>query len=126
MTRGFHFQTRPPFKIEKCRLTDVTGPRRAGANAHFAEAARIPVMSPVPRLDLPPFSVGDGRADTYAGDIAGGNLDTITWGCIGYHYSSNWYDGSSSSGAIWYINAVKKEFANKTWRTRWPSVNWPS
>ena len=62
---------------------------------------------------------------TYAGDIAGGNLNTILWGCIGAHYSGNWYDGNSTSGAIWYINYVKGVLARKDWKTHWPSVNWP-
>ncbi len=62
---------------------------------------------------------------TYAGDIASGNLNTIMWGCIGYHYSGNWYNGNSSSGAIWYINAVKNFLAQKSWKTRWPFVRWP-
>lgn len=61
---------------------------------------------------------------TYSGDIAGGNLNTIMWGCIGFHYSGDWYDGSSSSGAIWYIGQVQNALSQKTWRTRWPSVNW--
>jgi len=63
---------------------------------------------------------------TYAGDIASGNLNTIMWGCIGYHYSGNWYSGNSSSGAIWYINAIKNFLAQKSWKTRWPFVKWPS
>ena len=62
----------------------------------------------------------------YADDIAGGNLDTILWGCIGAHYSGNWYDGSSTGGALWYINLVKDNLAQKTWRKHWPGVNWPN
>ena len=62
---------------------------------------------------------------TYAGDIAGGNLNTIMWGCIGFHYSGDWYDGNSSSGAEWYIAYVKNVLAKKTWKAHWPSVNWP-
>jgi hypothetical protein len=62
---------------------------------------------------------------TYAGDIAGGNLNTILWGCVGFHYSGNWYDGSSTSGAIRYINYVKDEYWKKPWKTQWPNVNWP-
>ena len=62
---------------------------------------------------------------TYAGDISGGNLNTIMWGCIGFHYSGNWYDGNSSQGAVWYINYVKTTLAQKPWKTHWPSVNWP-
>jgi autotransporter family porin len=62
---------------------------------------------------------------TYSGDIASGNLSTILWGCIGMHYSGNWYDGNSSSGAIWYISHVKATTTQKPWKTRWPSVKWP-
>jgi hypothetical protein len=62
---------------------------------------------------------------TYAGDIAGGNLNTILWGCVGFHYSGNWYNGDSASGAIWYINYVKGVLAQKSWKTHWPWVNWP-
>jgi Bacterial Ig domain len=62
---------------------------------------------------------------TYAGDIASGNLSTIMWGCVGYHYSGNWYNGNSTYGAIWYIDHVKSAMAAKSWKTRWPTVNWP-
>ncbi len=61
---------------------------------------------------------------TYAGDIASGNLNTIMWGCAGFHYSGNWYDGSSSSGAIWYITQLQSALSQKSWRSRWPSVHW--
>ena len=63
---------------------------------------------------------------TYSGDIAGGNLYTIMWGCLGFHYSGDWYDGSSSSGAIWYINQAQTALSQKSWKTRWPTVNWPN
>jgi hypothetical protein len=62
---------------------------------------------------------------TYSGDIASGNLNTILWGCIGFHYSGNWYDGNSSSGAIWYIDQAQAALSQKSWKTRWPFVNWP-
>jgi hypothetical protein len=61
---------------------------------------------------------------TYASDIASGNLNTILWGCIGVHYSGEWYDGNSSGGALWYIAAVKDMLAQKPWH-RWTNVNWP-
>ncbi len=63
---------------------------------------------------------------TYAGDIAAGNLDTILWGCIGFHYSGDWYDGNSTSGAVWYINYVKNVLANRDWVKHWPTFNWPN
>jgi hypothetical protein len=62
---------------------------------------------------------------TYAADIAGGDLNTILWGCIGLHYSGNWYDGTSTGGAIWYLNLVQNAYTQKGWKTRWPFVNWP-
>ena len=62
---------------------------------------------------------------SYARDIAGGNLDTILWGCIGTHYSGDWYDGDSQNGAIWYINFVKGVLARKDWKAHWPSIAWP-
>jgi hypothetical protein len=62
---------------------------------------------------------------TYSGDIASGNLYTILWGCIGLHYSGNWYDGNSSSGAVDYINHVQYIAAQKPWKKQWPSVSWP-
>lgn len=61
---------------------------------------------------------------TYAGDVASGNLNTMLWGCVGFHYSGNWYDGNSSSGALWYIAYVKNALSTKSWKTHWPSVNW--
>ncbi len=62
----------------------------------------------------------------YSADIASGSLSTALWGCIGFHYSGNWYDGDSSSGAIWYIDQAQAALAQKSWKTRWPSVNWPN
>lgn len=61
----------------------------------------------------------------YADDIASGNLDTVLWGCIGAHYSGNWYDGDSTTGAVQYINIVKDTLSQKTWKRHWPAVNWP-
>ena len=62
---------------------------------------------------------------TYRGDFASGNAQTMLWGCIGAHYSGRWYDGNSSSGAIWYINYVKTMLSEKQWKKEWPNVNWP-
>ena len=62
---------------------------------------------------------------TYANDISSGNLNTILWGCAGYHYSGDWYDGDSSSGAMWYISRLQATYSQKPWKNRWPSVNWP-
>lgn len=73
--------------------------------------------------DLMGYFNGRPRHDghTYAGDIASGDLSTILWGCIGMHYSGDWFDRS----AIGYINRVKDAYANKPWKSRWPKVNWP-
>ncbi len=62
---------------------------------------------------------------TYSSDIASGNINTMLWGCVGFHYSGDWYDGNSSGGAIWYINQAKAALSQKSWKTRWPTVNWP-
>jgi hypothetical protein len=77
--------------------------------------------------DLVPYFNGRPayNGHTYAGDISAGDLDTILWGCIGFHYSGNWFDGDSNSGAIGYIAAVQSALAQKSWKTRWPAVNWP-
>jgi autotransporter family porin len=62
---------------------------------------------------------------TYRADLASGNVQTMLWGCIGAHYSGEWYDGNSSIGAIWYINLVKSSLAQKQWKKEWPNINWP-
>jgi hypothetical protein len=62
----------------------------------------------------------------YSADIAGGSIYTALWGCIGYHYSGNWYDGNSNYGAIWYIGRAQAALSQKSWKTRWPTVNWPN
>jgi hypothetical protein len=36
----------------------------------------------------------------YAGDILAGDLKHDSVGCIGFHYSANWFDGDSNSGAL--------------------------
>src|SRR5262249_6827597 len=57
---------------------------------------------------------------TYSADCPSGNLDTMLWGCVGAHYSGNWYD----DGAIAYIDTVKGLLSSKSWKTRWPFINW--
>ena len=92
-----------------------------GADFHFAS------MRSCMDGDLAGYFAGRPayNGHTYAGDIASGDLSTIMWGCIGYHYSGNWYNGDSSYGAIWYIDHIKESLVQKTWKTRWPWVNWP-
>jgi len=77
--------------------------------------------------DLAPYFNGRPpyNGHTYAGDISAGDLNTILWGCIGLHYSGNWFDGDPNSGAIGYIGNVQNAFVQKSWKARWPTVNWP-
>lgn len=41
------------------------------------------------------------------------NLETILWGCIGAHYSGDWYDRP----AIEYVSNVRGNIAHRRWRT---------
>jgi hypothetical protein len=57
---------------------------------------------------------------TYAADVANyardpspTNLDTLLWGCIGSHYSGEWYD----PGALKYIANIQADIAHKRWLT---------
>ena len=54
------------------------------------------------------------QPNSYAADIASGNLDRILWGCIGKHFSGGWYD----SNAVGYINENKRYLASKPWLRR--------
>ncbi len=49
----------------------------------------------------------------YARDPSPANLDTILWGCVGSHYSGQWYD----SGAIKYIANIQADIARRRWMT---------
>ncbi len=40
-----------------------------------------------------------------------GTTDEILWGCMGDWFSGSWYD----SGAIKYIQEVKRNLAQSTW-----------
>ena len=58
--------------------------------------------------------------NTYAGDLANyarnpshENLDTLLWGCIGSHYSGEWYD----PGAVKYIGDIQADIAHRRWLT---------
>ena len=58
--------------------------------------------------------------NTYAGDLANHvhdpsaeNLDTLLWGCIGSHYSGEWYD----AGATKYIADIQADIARRRWLT---------
>ena len=49
----------------------------------------------------------------YARDPSQSNLDTLLWGCIGSHYSGEWYD----SGAVKYIADIRSDIAHRRWLT---------
>jgi hypothetical protein len=49
----------------------------------------------------------------YARDPSQSNLDILLWGCIGSHYSGEWYD----PGAINDIANVQADIAHRRWLT---------
>jgi hypothetical protein len=51
------------------------------------------------------------QPNTYAADIASGNIDRVLWGCIGKHYSGGWYTAPS----LGYISEVKGYLLAKPW-----------
>jgi hypothetical protein len=51
------------------------------------------------------------QPNTYASDIASGDIDRILWGCIGMHYSGGWYTANS----LRYISEVKGYLTTKPW-----------
>ena len=58
--------------------------------------------------------------NTYAGDLANyahepspQNLDTLLWGCVGSHYSGEWYDPA----AVRYIADIQADIAHRRWLT---------
>lgn len=51
------------------------------------------------------------QPNTYAADIASGNMDRILWGCIGMHYSGGWYTPPS----LKYISDVKGYLGTSPW-----------
>jgi len=62
---------------------------------------------------------------SYTGDISAGDLNTILWGCIGLHYSGNWFDGDSNNGAIGYIDNVQKCVRAKKLEDQMACSHWP-
>jgi hypothetical protein len=54
------------------------------------------------------------QPNSYAADIASGDLDRIMWGCIGKHFSGGWY----GSDAISYVNENKRYLASRPWLGR--------
>ena len=63
------------------------------------------------------FSSSDKLPNTYATDIAaykaGGPADTVLWGCIGMHFSGNWYDSAANS----YITETQGHLNLQDWNT---------
>lgn len=57
------------------------------------------------------FASAAQQPNTYAADIASGDLDRILWRCIGMHYSGGWY----TAHTLRYITEVKRYFATKPW-----------
>jgi hypothetical protein len=49
----------------------------------------------------------------YAADRSPANLDTILWGCIGSHYSGQWYDPKAET----YISNIQHDIALRRWLT---------
>jgi autotransporter family porin len=51
------------------------------------------------------------QPNTYAADVALGNVERLLWGCTGMHYSGSWYD----KGAVDYISDVRRNQTDKPW-----------
>jgi hypothetical protein len=60
------------------------------------------------------FASAEQQPNTYASDIASGDVDRILWGCIGMHFSGGWYDNH----AIHYIAEVKNHVATRPWERK--------
>lgn len=63
------------------------------------------------------FASSNKLPNTYAADIAaykaGGAPDTVLWGCIGLHFSGNWYDSAANS----YITETQNHLNLQDWNT---------
>ncbi len=57
------------------------------------------------------FASAQQQPNTYAADIASGNVQRILWGCVGQHFSGGWYD----PGAQTYIAEVRTHLLNRDW-----------
>jgi hypothetical protein len=57
------------------------------------------------------FASRSKQPNTYALDVATGDLDRVLWGCIGMHFSGSWYDPH----ALRYIHEVQRDMAAKPW-----------
>lgn len=57
------------------------------------------------------FASAAQQPNTYAADIASGDIDRVLWGCIGMHYSGGWYTPPS----LGYISEVRGYLPAKPW-----------
>lgn len=57
------------------------------------------------------FASAAQQPNTYAADIASGDIQHILWGCIGMHYSGGWYTPHS----LGYISEVRGYLKTKPW-----------
>jgi hypothetical protein len=57
------------------------------------------------------FASSAQQPNTYALDLASGDLNRIVWGCTGMHFSGSWYD----SAAERYIGEIKGYMVTKPW-----------
>ncbi|HEV3115380.1 MAG TPA: hypothetical protein VGY99_33275 [Candidatus Binataceae bacterium] len=57
------------------------------------------------------FASAEQQPNTYASDIASGDVERILWGCIGMHFSGEWYTDKSTA----YIREVKGYLLTKPW-----------
>lgn len=58
------------------------------------------------------FSSAAQQPNTYAADIASGDLNRILWGCIGMHFSGGWYTPPSRP----YISEVQGYLTTRPWQ----------
>ncbi|HZO80377.1 MAG TPA: hypothetical protein VFB33_01685 [Candidatus Binataceae bacterium] len=63
------------------------------------------------------FASAAQQPNTYAADIASGDLARILWGCIGMHYSGGWYTPSS----LPYIRETQGYLTTKPWTALRPT-----
>jgi hypothetical protein len=71
---------------------------RACLNGHFREY----------------FASSAQQPNTYAIDIADGDLNRVLWGCTGMHFSGSWYDNA----AVRYVDEIKGYTITKPWNIR--------
>lgn len=57
------------------------------------------------------FASAAQQPNTYAADIASGDIGRVLWGCIGMHFSGGWYTAQS----LGYISEVKGYLTTTPW-----------